>query len=369
MAGIRKRTWKTKSGAVKFCYEITYYINNKLVRKSGFKTKQDAQEALPKVTKSFSKNITVLEMINIYINEHCACQCKETTLNLYKGYKTNFAKIHNFQAKKITGREINKLIIDWKNGNMKNKSINNLLGFLTACFNYAIENKLISENPITKKHKQQRKHEKIQYLSETEMYMFKQVIKDYPKNKRLALLLDLHTGLRIGELMALEWADIDFKNKTLNVNKQYYQRKLTTPKTLDSVRKIDLDDVILKELAEYKSSLKVLHKLIFCNDTGGYWDRGKFIDNYFKKAVKQIGHPDFSFHSLRHTHAAFLLSNEVDIKYVQERLGHTDAKTTLNTYDHIMPKTKSKVCKIFANFEQYEQNVSKDNNDITVMQM
>ena len=362
MAGIRKREWKTKTGTKKFCYEITYYINNKLVRKSGFKTRIEAQEALPNVTKSFSKNITILDMINIYINEHCACKCKDTTLDLYKGYKVNFKSIQQQQAKRLNSRDINKLILQWKQSGMKNKSINNLIGFLTSCFNYAIENRLISEKPITKKHKQPKKHDKIQYLSEDEMHLFKQAIKDFPPSKRLALLLDLHTGLRIGELMALEWSDIDFKNKTLSVDKQYYRRKITTPKTIESVRKIDLDDVILKELAEYKASLKVIHKVIFCGDNGGYWDRGKFIENYFKKAVETIGHPDFTFHCLRHTHAAFLLSNEVDIKYLQERLGHTDAKTTLNTYAHIMPKTKSKVCKIFSNFEQYEQNMSIANN-------
>lgn len=360
MAGIRKKTWTTQNG-IKSCYEITYYINGKLVRKSGFKTKIDAQMAIPNITRSFSKNITVLDLINIYLNEHCICQCKETTLELYKGYKGNFKKIHQSQAKKINGRDINKLIIDWKNENMKNKSINNLLGFLTACYNYAIENRLITENPVTRKHRQPKKHEKIQFLNEDEMYLFKQAIKDFPKDKRLALLLDLHTGLRIGELLALEWSDIDFNNKTLNVNKQYYKRKLTTPKTIESVRKIDLDDIILQELWEYKKGLKVLHKLIFCGETGYYWDRGKFIDNYFKKAMKQIGHASFSFHSLRHTHAAFLLSNEVNIKYVQERLGHTDAKTTLNTYDHVLPKTKSKVGKLFANLEQYEQNMSNFN--------
>lgn len=368
MAGIRKRVWKTKNGIKKYCYEITYYINGKQVRKSGFKTKLEAQEALPNVTRSYSKNLNVLEMINIYINEHCACQCKETTIELYKGYKGNFKKIHYTQAKKINGRDINKLILEWKNDGIKNKSINNLIGFLTACFNYAIDNKLISINPITKKHRQPRKHEKIQYLTEDEMYLFKQIINKYPDNKRLALLLDMHTGLRIGELLALEWSDIDFNNKLLNVNKQYYKRKLTTPKTIESVRKIDLDDIILQELWEYKRSLKVLHKLIFCGDNGSYWDRAKFIDNYFKKAMKAIGHPDYSFHALRHTHAAFLLSNEVDIKYVQERLGHTDAKTTLNTYDHIMPKTKSKVSKLFANFEQYEQNVSMHPEPITTIQ-
>lgn len=361
MAGIRKKSWTTKSG-IKSCYEITYYINGKLVRKSGYKTKLDAQEALPNVTKSYSKNMNIYEMLNIYINEHCPCHCKDTTIELYKSYIQNFKKIHFTQAKKINSRDINKLILDWKNDGIKNKSINNLLGFLSSCYNYSVENRFISFNPVDKKHRQSRKHEKIQYLTEDEIYLFKQAIKDYPKDKRLALLLDIHTGLRIGELLALEWSDIDFKNKTLNVNKQYYKRKLTTPKTIESVRKIDLDDIILNELREYKQNLKVVYKLIFSGESGGYWDRGKFIENYFKKAVEAIGHPDYTFHSLRHTHAAFLLSNEVDIKYVQERLGHTDATTTLNTYVHVMPKTKSKMNKIFTNLEQCEQNMSIINN-------
>lgn len=367
MSGIRKRRWKTKNGT-SCCYEITYYVNGKLVRKSGYKTRQEAQDAIPNITKSFSKNLSVYELINIYLNEHCLCHCKETTFELYQSYKKNFLTIQRMQAKKLNGRDINKLILLWKSEGMKNKSINNLLVFLKSCFNYGIENALISSNPINKKHSQPRKHDKIQFLTDDEIVEFKRAIRDYSPPKRLALLLDLHTGLRIGELMALEWSDIDFKNKLLNVNKQYYKRKLTTPKTIESVRKIDLDDIILKELWEYKQSLKVIHKLIFCNDSGGYWDRAKFIENYFKKAVKEIGKDDYSFHCLRHTHATLLLSNEVDIKYVQERLGHTDPQTTLRTYAHVMPKTKSKVCKIFSNFQKYEQNMSNFDNVLTEMQ-
>lgn len=357
MAGIRKKSWKTKKG-INTCWEITYYVNGEQVRKSGFKTKLEAQMAMPTLIKSFSKNLTIKELLNLYINEHCPCNCKETTIELYKGYIRSFQNICNLQAKRLTGREINKLIILWKSQDFTNKTINNLLGFLQASYNYAIENNLLSQCPVTKKHKQSRKQKKTQYLTDEEIIKFKLFIKSYPFSKRLALLLALNTGVRIGELLALEWSDVDFKKKLLNINKQYYKRKLTTPKTLESIREIDLDDSILNELLNYKNSLKIINRLIFSGENGGYWDRGKFIKNYFKRAMEFIGQDSYTFHCLRHTHATILLSNGVDLKYVQERLGHTTPQTTLEIYSHVMPKTKNKICEIFQRFEEYEQNMS-----------
>lgn len=360
MAGIRKRTWINSKGIKKTCYEITYYINGKLCRKSGFATKQDAQNALPTVTKSYSKNITVKELLNTYIDEVCAFRCKDTTIDLYKGYINAFESILYTPAKKIQLTDINKLVLSWKTKGNKNKTIKDFLTLLKSAYNYGIDNNWLSNNPLRKVDKMPRSESKLQFLTESEIKDFLEIIKQFPIDKETALIVALYTGVRISELLALNWDDVDFKNKTLTINKQIYKRKLSTPKTQYSNRKIILHDIVINKLKEYKESLSVIHPQIFRGENG-YWDRACFIENYFKKAVRLIDKPDYSFHSLRHTYASYLIANEIPIKFVQEQLGHSDVMTTMKIYGHIMPSVREKAMKIFDKIGKYEQNMSIKN--------
>lgn len=367
MAGIRRREWVNSRGTKKFCYEITYYVNGKLCRKSGFATKQDAQNALPTVTKSYSKNIYVKELLDTYINEVCAFRCKESTINLYKGYVNAFEPILYAQAKKIKVTDINKLILTWKTKDNKNKTIKDYLTLLKSAYNYAIDNNWLSVNPLRKIDKIPKSGNKMQFLTESEIKEFLEVIKQFPIEKETALIVALYTGVRISELLALHWEDVDFVNKTLSVNKQYYKRKLSTPKTQYSNRKIILHDIVIEQLKKYRNSLTVIYPQLFRGENG-YWDRACFIDNYFKKAMRLIDKPEYSFHSLRHTYASFLIANDIPIKFVQEQLGHSDVMTTMKIYGHIMPSVREKAMKIFDKIGKYEQNMSIKKEDVSETQ-
>ena len=361
MAGIRKRTWESKNGVKKSCYEITYYINGKQCRKSGYKTKLDAQADLGKVTKEITTGIRFKELCNRYINEHCLLRCKESTISLYKSYFENRINDLVFKkAKDIKKRDIDLLVLEWKRKEHSNKSINDVIGFLRSVFNYGISNKWIYENPAKEVKKLPKITREIKYLTQTEMQEFLQVIQTFPIRKYAPLLLALYSGLRISELLALEWSDIDFNNNTITVTKQFYKGRLSTTKTYRSTRKITIPDFVIAKLLELKQNQKVLSKIIFCSDSGGYISQDKLVSIWFKKAMKTIGKPDYNFHCLRHTYATFLLSNSVPIKFVQEQLGHSTAQTTLNVYGHVMPNINLEAMKLFKIIE-CEQNVSKDN--------
>ena len=358
MAGIRKKYWTTKSGK-KYCYEITYYVDGKLHRKSGYATKLKAQEDLDKVTKEVSTDIKLYELCERYINEHCQLRCKDSTITLYKSYKTN--RLNNLRYKKakdITKRDIDLLVLEWKRDNHSNKSINDVIGFLRSVFAYGISNKWIYNNPAKEVKKLPKVTREIKYLTPDEMQEFIEVVKTFPLKRAVPLLLDLYSGMRISELLAIEWTDIDFKHNTITVNKQFYKGNLSTTKTHRSTRKITVPDFVIKLLQELKTSQKILSKLVFCSDTGGYISQDKFVAIWFKKAMKAIGKPDYNFHSLRHTYATYLLSNSVPIKFVQEQLGHSTAQTTLNVYGHVMPNVNSDAMKLLNNL-QCEQNMSK----------
>lgn len=165
---------------------------------------------------------------------------------------------------------------------------------------------------------------------------------------RVAILLDIFTGARLGELVGLEWSDIDLKNGIININKssQYLSQKgvfTKSPKTESSIRDVAVPDFIVSLLEEYK--LWYEEQKLICGD---FWyesnrlfvqDNGKpihpsTISKWFEKFVKQIGLPVINFNGLRHTNATLLIAQQVDVATASVRLGHAQITTTYNFYVH-----------------------------------
>ena len=369
MAGIRKRTWKTKTGIKKFCWEITYYINGELKRKSGFKTRLDAQEALPNIINAVNTSITIEELVNDYLKRHCELHCKESTKEVYNSYlKVNFQKIKKRKAKDLKKRDFENLILDWKKQNYISKSINSMIIFLQAIYSYGVENNLLNENPLKKIKKLPPEKKKIRFLSETEIKLFLKKARELTPDYYVLFYTAIFTGMRRGELLALEWSDIDFNKKTINVNKQVYRGRLSDTKTFSSTRIINIPDSLARILYEHKSNSKVLCKIVFCNESGKYLHPYNMSERYYKRVLKAVAQElsyeneisKLRFHDLRHTYATYLLSKNIPVKYVQEQLGHANSRVTLDTYGHVMPSLKSKAINILDELK-CEQNMSMKN--------
>ena len=165
---------------------------------------------------------------------------------------------------------------------------------------------------------------------------------------KVAILLTLFTGVRLGELMGLEWNDINFKDGIVCVNRssQYLAEKgvfTKTPKTESSIREVGIPDFVVSLLEEYK--LWYDNQKEFCGELWTDSDRlfvqadGKpmhpsTISKWFVKYVAQIGLPVINFHGLRHTNATLLISQNIDVAVVAARLGHAQITTTFNFYVH-----------------------------------
>lgn len=376
MAGIRKRVWET-NGVKKFCYEITYYFNGKQLRKSGFRTRQEAQDKLQEVTASYNSNITFELLAQDYINRHCKIHCKESSIELYKSYlKVNLSRFYGQRVKDITLRDISGFIVDLKESGLSNKHVNNIFHFLKAIFNYGVENEYFSKNPCSKIKKLQTTKKQINFLSEEQVQMFLKVAQKLTLEHYALFYTAINTGMRRGELLGLEWNDINFVKKTISIDKQWYKNKVTSTKTAGSTRVIKISDSTCEVLKEHKRINFFKSKIVFADKLGKHQHAWNMTERYFKKVLKFMQYLDnietsnldsLRFHDLRHTYASLMLSKGAPIKFVQEQLGHTTCKMTLDTYNHIMPKESEIARNLLDNLE-CEHNMSIDFLNMAQMQ-
>ena len=165
---------------------------------------------------------------------------------------------------------------------------------------------------------------------------------------KVAITLTVFTGVRLGELMGLEWSDIDFTNGIVSINKssQYLADKgvfTKTPKTESSIRDVAIPDFVVSLLEEYRlwyEMQKSIYGELWTNSdrlfvqSDGEPMHPSTISKWFVKFVKEIGLPVINFHGLRHTNATLLISQNIDVAVVAARLGHAQITTTFNFYVH-----------------------------------
>jgi len=245
-------------------------------------------------------------------------------------------------------------------GGLSAKTLRNLHNMIHEGLEQAIRNNLIVRNvsdaiTLPKKYKKD-----IRVLTLEEETQFIQAI----QNERLkaAFILCLGSGLRLGELLALRWEDVDLDEgiikvrQTLNRLKTLDENSPTKtklifqePKTEKGKRNVPIPDSVLAELKAHKSrqrleKLKVgaeynKENLVFCTEIGTPLEPRSFIRK-LHSIIKQAGIAHSNVHALRHTFATRLLEANEHPKVVQEMLGHANISMTLDTYSHVMPEVK-----------------------------
>ena len=219
------------------------------------------------------------------------------------------------------------------------KTINNQL---SAIFNYAVRYYDLKSNPCAKAGSMGKsKAEEMDFWTGEE---FRKFI-DSVMNKRLSYMafMTLYwTGMRLGELLALNPKDVDLKKRTISITKSYQRlgKKdvITPPKTPKSKRVITIPEFLAADIKDYMDSLYDLQE-----DDRLFPITKYYLEHEMQRGIKESGVKRIRVHDLRHSHASMLIELGFSPLEIANRLGHEKVETTLNTYAHLYPNKQTKL--------------------------
>ena len=364
-------------------YMIKVYLGKdengkrKETTRRGFKTRKEAVLCEAKIKTEIATNgllntdVTTFKEIYELWYEGYQHTIRESTLvvNSYI-FKLLLDKFEKLQLKKITLPFCQKLINDYH----KEFSISTLKKikiYGSMIFDYAVKMKVIYSNPmkdvlLPKKQIDITSNDKDLYYTKDELNHFLKLVDSTNDIKLSAMFRVLaYTGIRKGELQALEWSDIDFTNNNININKTLSinsEHKITvqTPKSKSSIRKISIDEETKLILKRWKAKQRELffslgtrikkNQLCFTNDITNDYLYLNFTNDKLRKICKKHKFKEIKIHGFRHTHCSLLFESGFTIQEVQDRLGHSDLKTTMSIYAHVTEKQRDNMADKFAKF-------------------
>ena len=355
----------------------------KLIRKQFTgKTQQDVKYKLQEYKKQMlmgvlnEDKLTVSDWFYSWLFDYRKQDLKPKSFQRYHGIYKNYIENTDFGNIKLNDLRTTHLQRHYKkllDNGVTPTTIRQINTNLKTCLNEAERQGYIQKNwckLVTLPKKEDNKEVKV--LTKQEQEKFLEAIKGH--ELELLYIVALGTGLRIGEILGLNWSDIDFKNNELHVNRSLqkaaiyeddkivrYEVQETTPKTKNSLRTIPVPQNIIKKLIAHKKEQNELILLlqeeydnknyVFCNKLGKPIE-DKRPGRNLKTILTSISIEPIKFHALRHTYATRLFEAGIPPKTVQHLMGHSDIETTMNIYTHVMKEQKleaiEKINNIFA---------------------
>lgn len=267
----------------------------------------------------------------------------------------------NTLLKDVT-RENYQKFINWYGKGRATASVRKIHIYASSCLEDAFSQGHIHRNPIWKISVKgtvppQRDTDKFLNYKDSEKLVYE--IRDRIKpswHSRYMILIALATGMRFAEVLALNWDDIDFEEETITVDKTFDYRirnEFSTTKTKASDRVIGIDEELINILREFKiGNHKKYGNNLFIEKTEHGYDHvdNAAVNKSLRAACERAGIKKISFHSLRHTHCSLLIYQELNIKYISQRLGHGSTDITYKIYGHIIDEMEEQETEKARNF-------------------
>jgi integrase len=322
-------------------------------------TKEEARDLLQEIEKKINRRTFIHEKkvptfgeVAVEWLEYKKPQVRISTWSAYEGHiKNHFDEWLDKRIAVITTADVERFVSRKQKLKMNLLSLRKLLITMNQIFAYAVRHRTIDSNPVRDAEKPRRSvdlveaDKKIKILTSEEIKKLLEAEED-PKF-RMLYLLAIMTGARQGEILGLKWGDVDFKEKQIHIQRTFNHGRYFEPKSKESVRKIDLSPVVVKELAAWKLlSGSNDADLVFPSENGTPIDCHNMMGRYFKPALRKAGLPKtIRFHDLRHCYASLMLNQGENIKYVQSQMGHSSPMVTLKIYSHLMKPSNQEAVK------------------------
>lgn len=349
----------------------------KYTTRRGFKTRKEALLCEAKIKTEIATNgllntdVTTFKEIYELWYEGYQHTIKESTLvvNSYV-FKLLLKKLETLQLRKITLPYCQKIINDYSK-EFSLSTLKKIKIYGVMILEYAVKMKVIYSNPmkdvlLPKKKVDINSNDADLYYTKDELNHFLKLVDSTNDIKLSAMFRVLaYTGIRKGELQALNWDDIDFNNNTININKTLsinseYKITVQTPKSKSSIRKISIDEQTKLILKRWKAKQRELffsvgtrvkkHQPCFTEEVTNSYLYLNFMNDKLRKICKKHKFKEIKIHGFRHTHCSLLFESGFTIQEVQDRLGHSDLKTTMSIYAHVTEKQRDKMADKFAKF-------------------
>lgn len=297
-----------------------------------------------------SSKMTVKMLIDQWLTVYGVPQLAPSTV---RGYKVNFDKhtipyIGHILVQKLTGVEIQNMYTQLSKTGLSPRSVHYVHTTLHEVLEYAYKTRLISLNPANFVSAPKQAKYKAEVYNTDEVTKLLSCAKG--TDMEIPLMIDLETGLRRGELLALKWSDINWEARTLIVQRNLVcidgEYKFGSPKTKSGNRKLLLSESLIEKLRQHRVKQTEIrlqlgatyqnNDLVCCRDDGNPYHTGSF-SHKFANLLKKHGLKRIRLHDIRHTNATLMLENGIPAKIASERLGHSGIAITLDTYSHVSP--------------------------------
>ena len=360
------------------------------ISKSGYKTKAEAVAAGAAAMAEYNSSgikfipseMSYADFLDYWMESYCLITLKKTTLDNYKKRIKSHIKpsLGAYKLTSLTTAGLQKFINSKIDAQYSLNTLSVLRGILTGSLQYAVRQNMLKSNPAREiRIPTERSTESLQLRSAPHRYLppdvIEKIFERFPEKhpSHIPLMLGYRCGLRLGEAFAITWDCVDLEKGQIYINKQVQWNPaeqwwfFTNPK-FNSFRTIDLDNSLLellrrerkrqdKDRAYYEDMYTVYYEndvrglvtspdqassatpieLMLVRQDGSYI-QARTMQHASSVIHYELGVKDFTFHSLRHTHATMLAEAGTPQKYTQQRLGHKDISITLKYYTHITDK-------------------------------
>ncbi|HKL10115.1 MAG TPA: tyrosine-type recombinase/integrase [Clostridia bacterium] len=361
---------KETNGTWTYIIDIGYIDGKrKQKRKRGFRTKKEADTALTEFIKDYSIN-KLIDSKGMSVGEYLQYWIDNTASNVSKSTAASYRRVIKYQLSHLSDNaleDLNPFVIQTLYTMLLKEysptSVNYAHRLLKLALKQAVKWRMLPYNPVEAVDPPKKSHLEIETLTVDEIDLLKEHLLECNREYHIPFLIAITTGMRRGEIAALEWSDISFENKRIYVSKAMKlidkQVEISAPKNKSSSRSIGMTKSLTEALKTWKKE-QIKNRLWYGEyyyknlisekprDLVCTWENGRAIPlSYYavglKKAMRNIGiAKHVRFHDLRHTHATLLLEQNVEAKIVQERLGHSNISTTMDLYSHVTRNVQDK---------------------------